>query len=732
MTNFFDEASLKHESGLPVIELQISKKGKNSDEYINMFKELNAYVDKTENSANPTEYIFWFNYELTNTLVEMADPDGLSEAGTLYSYVTSHSNLRPLYVTASTTSLMSSIYSDTVELKGTFSEQQAQYFVNRINNSSRFTYSDINIIVVMNLQTKIMLIVLASILLVLIVTIIFAFVTYFGLLGMIASAVFLLISWVMFWVVASTGILITGLGLVALGVTIASSALLTFVVVNTYKNNNEEKFTSVNKVGSDKLKEIHSLLFIPVVSIVLIFYVSGLIVSTLIAIPLYLIVIGMVISYLFVSALLIPSLFVLDILLEWTRFEYTKSWDFMIGFNKEGANASKNLSANDSSDIKKKSMIGTIVAVVMLLLSVIVGGTLYGTTGSAFNSTAYGRENYSYVVQATNDQAWMNLEEWNSQTTGDRGADMVEDYYKETTKATSDIEKVFESNGVKVTSIEVVRVDEIEIDNNTSKHNLYGSFGFEIYSNDAINKDIATEIQTDLDAMAPVDLLPEDLVLEAKTNYELTERMSWDGTTSTKMIGYTENSTFMTSVYALIIMTIVLAIISLVIGNLGVAFASLLTTLMEAVLIISPLVLLYIPISTIVLFPILLLAGMSFVIKTLIIKQAKSDEIESNKWERAANKNKFIMPIFAGILLAFELLLFGIYSFIAIVPMLVVTIIAPITIYLIQQFVFPFLASNLDASRVEKAKKQLERDIEDSKNPKDGEPREEYIEGVNM
>lgn len=732
--NFFEYAELKHSSGSPVIELHLKEGHNGTYEYVNMFKEFDSYIDATANSTNPTRYVFWFNYDLTYDLVQLVDSEGLSTAGSLYDYVTSNGTLRPLYVTSGTTSVMSSIYSDTVELTGSFSEQQAEYFVNRINNSSRFQYSNIDFEVIINLQTKIMLIVFGSILLLLILVVIFTFVAYFGLLGMIASAIFLLTNLTMIMIISSTGILITGLGLVALGMIISSSAIMIFVTVNTYKNNNEDKFLTVNKVGADKLKEIHSLIFVPMVASVLIFYVSGLIVTTLIAIPLYLIVIGLVLSYLFVSMFLIPLLYGLDSLLSWTRFEYTKKWDFFIGFNNSFTNgaSSNNDATVDHSGNQKKSLISTLVAVGILALSVIVGGTLYGTTGSALNSTTYGTENYSYVVQATADKAWMNLEKDNSPVSEDRGVDMRHTYYEETKKVTSDVESVFEDNGIKVSSINVIRVDEVELDTTTNEHTLYGSFGFEIYSKNAMNVKNANGIQSDLSDMAAIQLTPDDAVLDTKTQFELSERMSWNGEESIKMINYKDNTTLISGVYALLVMSLVLAIILLFVGNWGIALASLITTLLEIVLIVSPLVIFYIPISVISVFTILLLAGVSFSIKTIITKKAKSDEIETDKWERAANRNKYSMFIFSAFLLFFELLLIGIYAFIALLPMIIVTILAPFAIYLTQQYVFPTIASTLDSRRGKTSKRQLEKDIEDSKDPKDGLPREEYIEGVNM
>ncbi len=719
--NFFEGATLKHENGYPVIELQIAKEGNNGDGYINMFKELDRYIDSTASSENPTTYVFWFNYELTYQLVDKLDPEF---DGDLYTYVTSNSNLRPLYVTANNTSIMSSKYSDTVEIKGAFTERQAKYFVNKINNSQTFTYSNIQLEVIINLQTKIMLIVLASLLLLIILVVIFSFVAYFGLLGMITSAIFVLSTMTTTLILSSTGILITGLGLVALGVTMLVTALLMLQSLNIYKNNNEDKFLSVNKVASDKLHAIHGTLFLPIVSVVLMLYVAGLLLSTALAVSLYLVVIGSVIAYLFTSVLLIPILYVLDLLLEWTRTNEESKWTFISGVNKE-------FTPKSNVEVKDRSKLGLIIAAIMVVVSVVMGGTLLATTGSAFNTNAYGTWNYTYLVQATNTEAWLDLQS-EGEMSAPYGAEFLIDYYESTEANADKVEKAFEDSGVNVTSIETIRIDKVE--EKEEELMLFGSMGYQINSNDKINSAEVDEINTTLSTIEIQ--LTEDVSNTAennpKTTFEISERMSWTGTEAIKVSDYTNGSLFKDGLLALLVMIFVVGLILLFVGNWGVALASLISSFIEMVLIISPFIILFIPVSSIIVFPMVLIFVMSLRNKTIITKQAKKDEIDNGKWERAANNNKWTTPIFASMLLVLELMLFGIYNWVLVIPMLIITIVAPIVVYFIEIFVFTPLASKFDKIRNERKEAQLKRDIESANNKKDGEIKEEYIEGVNM
>ncbi len=732
MVNFFDGAELKHEQGLPYIELKISKEGNNGDGYINMFKDLDRYIDSTASSENPTQYVFWFNYDLTYDLIEKVDPEGLASSS-LYEYVASKPSLRPLYVATNSQSIMSSKYSDVVEVRGTFTEKQAKYFVDKINNSNNYSYSNIRFEVIINLQTKVMLLVLAISLLVIIIAVIFSFVAYFGLLGLIASAVYVVSSMTLTLIISGTGILITGLGLISLGFVFIASAGMIFIVLNEYKKNNEDKFISINKTASNKFSKIQSMLFSPIVVSILLFYFAGLALSTVIAIPLYMIVIGIVISYLFSALLLFGLVYLIDLLTEWTKEEYTSKWDIFIGFNKE-----YNKENNDKEIEMKRTLTGTIIASVLMGLSIIMGGTLYFTTGSAFNTNTYGSENYSYVVEAANEPAWMRITDQYTDTTGSAypvnrfAADMVYTHYQSTNEVKDDVENAFSSNGVKVSSIETIRVDRVDgLGDIDGELQLLGSFGFEIYSRTAIDTTTAQLINEDLNAIS-LRLNDEISGYDAVTSFELSERMSWDGSESQKLNGYKENAIFISGLKGMAIMIFIISIIIMFISNIGVGAATFFSSIMEGALVVAPIVILYLPISTLSVFVVMLMFGISLILKALITKEAMSDEIEANKWQRATRSKRFLLPILAGVLFVMELFLIGIYSWTIVVPMLLITLVAPIGIYIIQQFVFPVLAYNFEIRRKEAVKNQLQLDIQNSKDRVDGEPREEYIEGVNM
>ncbi len=723
--DFLGDAKLKHDQGNPVIEMEISKEGNDGDGYINMYKELDAYIDDMNTVGTPVTYVFWFNYELTYDLIEAMDSEGLSSAGSLYSYVSANEALRPLYVTASTDSLMSSKFADTIELTGSYSESQAKFFVDRINNSNSFEYSDVQMTVMFNLQTKIMLFVLAVIVLLMIIVIIFAFVAYFGLLGLIASAVFVLVTMISGLMYTSTGILLTALGVLSLGLIAVISATVIAWVIVIYKKDNEDKFISVNKVASDKFRKIHGTLFSPMVTTVLLFYGAGLVLPTMIAVPLYLVVIGLVISYIFATLILFGIIYIMDLLTNWSRVEIESKWDWAFGKN-FAFEESKSFKATSSDVEAKTSKWGVIATVITMLVAVVMGGVMYGTIGTPFNTNVYGNETYSYVVQATDLDAVLYLNEGEDVPNDKYGYEHLQSYYEATDKQIDEVENVFENNGVKVSSIETVRLDEIN-----SSGDLVGAYGYEIHSRTEINSDIVELINSDL-AEVNVELQPEEAVIEKNTSFEMSERLSWTGTESLKIIGYTQNVFFFKTLYTLILMSLITALILLFVGNWGISLAALVSSLLESVLLVSPLVIFFLPISTLVALPIVILAGISFRTKVVIAKQAKEDEVQSNKWQRAAKSQSLITPMFAGVLIIFELLLIGTFSFVAVLPMIIVTLIAPFAVYLIQNFVFVSMASKLSDVRDNNAAAKLQKDIEESKSTDKSKISEEYIDGVNM
>ncbi len=720
-TDFFDGATLRHSSGIPVIDLQIAKKGKSGDEYINMFKDLDKYLDENTD----TEYVIWFNYDFTYRMVKLLDSAGLSDASdSLLDYVNGKENLRPLYLTASTGSLMSSKFSDTIEIKGGFNEQQAQYFVNKINNSGSFQYSEPEFLVITNLQTKIMLITLAALLLAIIIITIFLFASYFGLLGLIASAVFVISTMTMGLVFASTGILVTGLGLIALGVITLITAMIIWTVVGIYKSGNEDKFYSVSKVAINKFKKMHSVMFSPIVAIVLLFYGAGLVVTPLIATPLYLVVIGTSLSYLFATVIMFPIMYGMDLLLKFTRIEYNTNWDLLIG--------KINTSTKDVKESNGKApMIGIIISLVIMAITIIVGGTLYGITGSVVNSNVFGTQDYVYQVQVVNETAKLTLNDISSlDGTYQFGNESFEYAFDQTNNNSGSIKSAFNDNGIKASKVQVVRYDEIGVQPDGTKVPI-GAFGYQVYSKDAIDATKVDAINNELKDNE-VQVINDNETNVVKTTFEVVEGGSYINGESMKVTSYINNVASIKGIYALLIMIFVITLILLFIGNWGVALAGLVSSLLSSTLLFAPMVILFIPFTSIVVFPTILISGVLLGSMAVITNIAKADEIDTNKWGRASNKVKYILPAFIGIMMFLEIFLIGTYSLLAVLSMVILTALAIVTVYMTQQLIFPFLAEMFGGYRDSKVESRLKKDIAASKNKKDGEISEEYIEGVNM
>ncbi len=721
--NFFESANLKHSNGQPSITLQIKSKGSNSDEYINMFKDFDRYLD--QNSS--TQYVVWFNYSKTYDLINEVDPSGLASSS-LFDYVQSSQNLRPLYLTSSTGSIMSSKYSDVVEFKGGFNDKQAKYFVDKINNSSDYKYNNVTFIVVTNLQTKIMMIVLASMVLLFIIIAIFAFVWYFGLIGLIADSILLLNSLIVGLILSSTGVLLTAISIITIGLITLSSAILIFTLLNIYKKGNEDKFHSISKVAFDKFKNFNSNVFVPLITIVLIFYGAGLIVPQIIATTLYLFVIGVSISYIIVNVVLFPLVYIMDLATGFTRVEYNQNWDYVCG-NVKSFNL--NVKGNEN---KKLSLIGLIITSVLVAATVITGGLLFSTTDSAVNSNMFGREDYVYQVVVTEDIAKMALNKGFNQEVdnGEIYTSWNFQYAYEATESNKEVvANAFEDAGIKVNRTEVVRFDEIKNyeSNYESKKTIVGSYGYLIYSNKEIDanqfKNINDSLSTDV-----INVIED--APSTTTSFKMREGSSYVNGTSQKLNNYTYNVLVTKVIYSVLLMSLITWLVLLFVGDSGVALASFITSTLEVMMIFSPIVLLYLPFSISLGFIVVALSGISLINKVLITKKAKASEIDTNKWILSAKENAILPMLFVGFLLFFELFLFGTYRWTSVISILLVTLISGIVMYFNQTFVFAYLASSLSRNKIQRNEERLKKEIEESKNKKPGEIREEYIEGVNM
>ncbi len=727
--DFYEEATLTHYNGAPVIQIQLSEKGNDSNEYINAFKDFNQWIKS--NQSTGVTYVAWFNYELVADILEE-----LGLGTNPYEYIVSSGNqsLRPLYLTASNQELMTSKFDDKIEITGNFTESQAKYFVNKLNSSIYYSYSNIETSLIVNAKSKIALTVIGILFIVFIIVVIFLMVAYFGLLGLISASVFTLTNLAFAAVFVSSGMLITGLGIMSLIVVAAISAFITYFITNTYISNNNDKYISSTNIAGKKFMKLNSILLTPIISAVIIFYLSGLLLTTMIAVPLYLVVIGLVLSYAFGILLLFPIIYIFDLVTQFTKDEIEGKYDLLTGIN---WSADFSLGA-ESTNTKKKSYTVMIIAAVALILSGIVGGTLFFTTGSPVNTNFYNNESYIYKVMPTEGvEVYLDTTP-PSVTASTVTADFSSDIFEITNDTTSEVKKAFKDAGVKVYDVSVIRNDKLFINDTVSDDEtidaqtyMVSEFGMQVYSKTELDASKIDSINTNLSTIETTFDIESTIGSDAAiTSWELVEGYSWTGTESLRAFNYTENFMFKQVVFTLIVVVLVTALILLFVGNWGVSLASIATSILEMILAFSPIIILFLPYNYLVAFPLILMAVISSVAKIIITKKAKTDEINDGKWQRAAKDQSLLGPILAGVMLVVEILLIGIYGWIVILPMIVITALYAIAIYFIQQFVFTNLGEVLGGYRDKVKENKLNEDIRRSKD-KD-ELSEEFIEGVNM
>ncbi|BDU67585.1 MAG: hypothetical protein TYPL_2380 [Candidatus Tyloplasma litorale] len=725
--NFFGDAEIKYENGSPYINIELKEEGTNDDEYLNVFKDFDNWIDENSSSEESftTDYVVWFNFALVSEILQIMNPSEVTSQEDVWTYVSSNENLRPLYLTYNDISIMDTKWDSSIVLKGDFTERQANYFVNKINNSNSFRYSQINAMLITNNQNAIMIYVLLLLFILFIIISIFLFCYYFGLLGLIASIVYAFTNIVVSLIYSSIGVMVTGLGIMTLILISLFTAYLIYLFVKKYKENELEKNISKSKVLNIKFKKINNILLVPLISLILMLYFASLLVNTLISVPIDLILISIVLVYLICTIILLPSIYLLDIFTNFSNETYSQKWEVKIGLNKELFTSKNNINT-EVKNIKQKTLSSILIGVILLFLSLIFGAFSVSMTSTSINSNLYGTRNYAYNVQLVSGE--MNMLPNQEPEFGGIDYYYAEEEYELVLENEDKIIDIFEDNNIKVNQISIVREDDFSIDQN-NEINFTSKFGFIIYSRDAISSSIASNINENL---SEVTINIQDGLIKYDTSFELTNDLSLSTENASKIISLNEKNSFNKLMISLLIIVLIVTIISLFIGNWGIALSTLITSLLEIVFIVSPLVILFIPFGTLVLLPIILFLAISSAIKISIINHVKNDEIENDKWIRNSKKHILIVPIMAMMMFVIGLFLIGAYSFVMIIPFLIVILIAPFVIFVIQQFTFTYLSKMFGEFRDRVKKNKLNDDIRKSKENNDNQSREEYIEGVNM
>lgn len=723
--NFFklNSAEVKHSNGQAYISVKLITS--NNSEYLNMFKDWNTWIQST-GVGESTQYVVWFNYDKLEKIAETLDPDYDSATGLYSSYIETGAKwIRPFYVNTAFASPLSSKYVDNIELKGDFTESQATYFANKINNSNSFNYSDVSVTLKTESKNKVLLILLFSLFIAVVLAVIFTFVWFFGLLGLIAGISVILIN--MF-----TALILTGAGLSVSAVILATLSIIALIVsiisvsaILVYKKNNDDKNISITTRFKNKFMRTNSQLFAPVVSMIIIFYAASWFLTSALATPLCLISIMIAVAYIFVNIIILPLIYMFDLFTDFTNVDSSKKWIYLSGRNLEFDIDKYNIVAS-----KSKAKIIAIVAGVLAIVSAIVAGTLFATTGSLVNSNLYGTRDYQYAIELVNKPTRNTIYSSDSTDSSElEGTYYIEEWYDAAESDQKDVEAAFKENGVKPTDISIIRNDSVETIDGVK---LTTSFGYLVTSSKSIDSEKAVSINESLLAIdSSIEASEAEAPYQTAGGYKLSiDRYSFDGTQSYKVVDYTDNIVAITSLLAILLSIITIAIISLITSGWGIALATGSTVLIETSMITAPLFILYIPYSVLVWLPIVLFISLSGALKIKAANDVKKDENKTNSWERNIKSQRTLLPIFAALLLIIEIFFIFIYGFLFVLPLIIITIISPILILLTQETIFIFLAKFLGKYREDKKELQKNKDINKSKN-KDN-ISEEYINGVNM
>lgn len=731
----FTNATVEHANGNPYISLTPK------DNLIDEFLLWTSWINSQANQ-NDASYVVWFEYEKLLNIVSAIDPTYTSDVG-LFSYAVDQSTgevktwMRPFLITYNYVPTIE-VYEDTVNLYGTFTEREAQYYVNKINNSNKYKYSITNITLLTNTHSSTILIVMFMLFVLLIAISIFTFTWYFGLLGLLAGIFTMLSNLFSVLILSSLGIVITGFALFSLFIIFIVVNLIVYFVLAKYKINNDKSTSKYNKFLKN-YKTISLELFIPVLMFSSTLFVVGILLNTFLSSIFYLISLMVLIAYFMVLILFVPLIFILDCAVSFTTVESEEKWLWVFGYNnvennREDENSKKsNKRKNkkfDSKSFNRKSNILFSVSILLVIVTMGISLTIFSFTGAPVNIVEDYQYKYNVTLVNSPIHETINLPSSDINYFVDQ-----ETWYFEAEENYDEVINVFKENGVNVKDSEIVRNEEY-IYNPTSPDTpieLNADFGFTIFSNDKMSLEEMENINNSLATL--------DTSLSNSGGYELSasgslvysidsKTMEPTGIEPISLINYSENTYAwqgVASIYILIIFAMFILIASF---NWAIGLSSMISMLIESVLIISPLFLFFIPMNAFVWIPIILSLSLSAVLKTRISKKVSMLKDEDINWYKEASNSIIWINLFGAFMLFMEVILVFAYGLLTILPMALTTILSIIFISTIHKNSFPTFAEKLTIRRNNIVERKRNQDIENSKNKEI--VSEEMIDGINI
>ncbi len=703
-------------NGEPVINLNVK-----SETTLNKIKEWNNWFNTSDSETST--YVAWIEYDFVDKAASLIDNSYTYGSGLYENFIKDKSYseipnwIKPFYITTSTQAPLKNKYESKVQLigSGNLTTKSANYFSNKINNYDLFTVKSINKIdFLMNEKSIIILIVLASILLIIILIAIFLFSWYFGLLGFIGSLVYLSTMAIIGLIVSTIGITITGIALIVLIISTIISASFFYKALSMYKNDNEDKFMNHWKRFKTKFVSFNGTMFPVAVTFILVSYLSTFFITTILSTTIYLLIIVIVMSYLLSSLILIPLLFGMDYLLNFTFDDINSKWNIVSGVGGNIFNSEK--FAIEFNLEKNKAFILTISTIIVGILSILVSGILFATTGNALNSNLYGTRDYEYSVVITDENERIDMSlDISGETSANPGIYDIQTKRNELDDNINPIKDAFKDEGVKVKSIDIVRNDYIEV--KSTNIELFSSFGLNIYSNRSMNEEQFNEINETLEPMG----------------YKIAEDKSITGNNdnfSERVINYTNNKSITWIMITIILFILFVGLIMLLFAGWGISLSSMISTLIESTLTIAPIFALFIPYSTLILIPTLIMLFLSSMIKTSIIQRERKIIDKNKSWINASKANALLLPIIGTLMALLSFLLIPIHGVVVSILIILMTVWVTIITSVANLFVFPYYSKILGDFRNRINDNKKKDDIRNA--GRDGEPTEEFVDGVNM
>lgn len=514
---------------------------------------LSWYQDQaqTATSADPnaTYWTVWFDYsQLENILLKGTDkgifdyvpvdydPTGEQAQVNVYTYIHADDDgnptdeitkkiAEPYFVTIDQISNKNtSVYNDYFAVTGDFSVAKANNIVRRINFSDSLQYFDLSIenynLVDNNNSIKdlnwVFWLFIAFVILVG-----FFFVSWFGLLGLIATSNNLLFGLLFSYFIYLFALPISLALLIDLFLITFITSIFTFYGLKKYKDIDNKLWNPKTKYKN--IFKDFSGTFLPLLFVILIsFLIGGFFLPIIIQIFLYFLIFGIAFFFLVNYLVLLFLFFMIDLGTNFTNFTFKeddKFWNYFVGLNQVRLFKNSKLFNNDKNIFKeRKSNNFKFIFVLTILSSALFGAVFalnYYQNGSGINKNFINDSVYRYDIlktyQTSTKDTYSSYDSLDNQTIdSDKRLQDPQNqiaHLEEIKQNVNDILDVLKQNNVNIDHYQIIRYDKLIYqetykpdENQVStivNYNYQFTYGISVYSKTEITETMFLDINND-------------------------------------------------------------------------------------------------------------------------------------------------------------------------------------------------------------------------------------------